>query len=255
MAVTGKGDFPLVSTWLGRGRGRGRGRGLFTALYQNLPSQNTDPFTDLFFEAAAGGASYEIAGAATGSGTAAGDAKASRPIAGAATGAGVATGAATRAVSIAGAANGSGVASGAVQALRPIAGAATGTGIATGAVGAEAPVTAPTAGMAGGVTPEDVARIRRFLKREKEPITKLYKKLVRVKRYVPDATREQLVKVAAQYSTDAKPLTLDWLNFEAIMRAGDQERVKALINNAILAAEIAQADDDDDEDTLLLLYA
>lgn len=39
------------------------------------------------------------------------------------------------------------------------------------------------------------------------------------------------------------------------MRAGDQERVKALINNAILAAEIAQADDDDDEDTLLLLYA
>ena len=58
MAVTGKGDFPLVSTWLGRGRGRGRG--LFTALYQNLPSQNTDPFTDLFFEAAAGGASYEI---------------------------------------------------------------------------------------------------------------------------------------------------------------------------------------------------
>ena len=109
--------------------------------------------------------------------------------------------------------------------------------------------------MAGGVTPEDVARIRRFLKREKEPITKLYKKLVRVKRYVPDETREQLVKVAAQYSTDAKPLTLDWLNFEAIMRAGDQERVKALINNAILAAEIAQADDDDDEDTLLLLYA
>lgn len=125
---------------------------------------------------------------------------------------------------------------------------------AAGENGGEAQAAA-SATMAGGVTPEDVARIRRFLKREKEPITKLYKKLVRVKRYVPDATREQLVKVAAQYSTDAKPLTLDWLNFEAIMRAGDQERVKALINNAILAAEIAQADDDDDEDTLLLLYA
>lgn len=49
--MSGKGDYPLISTWLGRGRGRGRGRGLWSALYQNLPSQNTAAANDWFFEA------------------------------------------------------------------------------------------------------------------------------------------------------------------------------------------------------------
>lgn len=124
----------------------------------------------------------------------------------------------------------------------------------SGAVSQQGTVSRET--LAGGVTEEEVARIRRFLRREKEPITKLYKKLVKVKRYVPEATKAELVKTGDQYAKeDARPFSLDWLNFEAIMRAGDQERMKTLINNAILAAEIAKAEEDeDDEDTLLLLY-
>lgn len=137
-----------------------------------------------------------------------------------------------------------------------LAGSAAGVATVTGTLeqpATEAPAIAATV---GGVKPEDVARIRRFLKREKEPITKLYKKLVRIKRYVPDENKAELVKIGEQYSTDAKPLTLDWLNFEAIMKAGDQARMHTMINNAILAAEIARAEDDeDDEDILLLLYA
>lgn len=122
------------------------------------------------------------------------------------------------------------------------------------AAGAKSSETLSTGGV-GGVSPGDVERIRRFLKREKEPITKLYKKLVRVKRYVPEASKAEVVKLGSMYATDAKPLTLDWLNFAAILKAGDQNRMKMLINNAILAAEIARAEEDeDDEDTLLLLY-
>jgi hypothetical protein len=119
----------------------------------------------------------------------------------------------------------------------------------------EQPAQSVRIGSVGGVSKEDVARIRRFLKREKEPITKLYKKLVAVKRHVPEASKAELIKAGDQYAKeDKKPLSLDWLNFELILKHGDQERMKSLINNAILAAEIARAEDEDDEDTLLLLY-
>jgi ribosomal protein S17 len=129
-------------------------------------------------------------------------------------------------------------------------------GVVTADGQADNPPATATPTLAGGVTDEDVERIRRFLKREKEPITKLYKKLVKVKRYVPAESKAELVKTGDQYAKpEAKPLSLDWLNFEAIMRAGDQERMKSLINNAIMAAEAARAEDDEDEDILLLLQA
>ena len=134
-----------------------------------------------------------------------------------------------------------------------LAGSSAGVATVSGALSGGASSVAGTT--VGGVTDEEVARIRRFLKREKEPITKLYKKLVRVKRYVPAEAKAELIKIGEQYAApERKPLTFDWLNFELVMKAGDQERIKSLINNAIMAAEAARADDEDDEDLLMLLY-
>ena len=133
------------------------------------------------------------------------------------------------------------------------AGVITATGQASG--GGGVPVE-PEGSTAGGPTAEDVERIRRFLKREKEPVTKLYKKLVRVKRYVPEEHKQQIAQVAQQYAKpDGKPFTLGWIDFPAVFRAADQARLAVMINNAIMAAEAAKADDDDDDDILLALAA
>lgn len=136
-----------------------------------------------------------------------------------------------------------------------LAGSAAGVATVTGALQQPVTESETTGATVGGVTREDVARIQRFLKREKEPITKLYKKLVRVKKYVPKENKAALVKISEPYTTNAKPLTLDWLNFEAIFKAGDVELLKTQINNAILAAEIARAEEDEDDEDILLLLA
>ena len=134
-----------------------------------------------------------------------------------------------------------------------LAGSAAGVATVTGAL--QQPAGASVAGSVAGVTPEEVARIRRFLKREKAPVTKLYKHLVRLKRHVPEPAKQEIIKLGEQHAKpDVKPLSFDWLNFESIMKAGDQERMATLLNNAIMAAEIAKAEDEDDEDILLLLY-
>jgi hypothetical protein len=117
--------------------------------------------------------------------------------------------------------------------------------------------TVTASSIAGTVSEGDVERIARFLRREKQPIGKVYKRLLAVKRDVPEASMAQVVKAAKQYAApEARKLTAGWINFAEVMRQGDQVRLKMLMNNAIMAAETARAaDDDDDEDTLMLLYA
>lgn len=99
-----------------------------------------------FWDAAAGGASYTIDGAATGSGLSIGDASRTAPAAAVSAGIGISTGAAGRQAPGSADATGSGVAVGDMGVQGGVTGAATGAGAAVGDAGVQRPATGAASG-------------------------------------------------------------------------------------------------------------
>lgn len=134
MAVTGDGDFPLRSAWLGRGRGRGRGANPRKFVNVAVTDANRDIWQDWAFEAAvAGGA---ISGAVSVAFT----------TSGAIAGTGALTGSSAPAFTTAGILRGSGVLSGSTSGTFTT----SATGLAVGALSGSASVAFAPAGAIGG---------------------------------------------------------------------------------------------------------